>query len=128
MVVPPAAFYQKIEQAAHHIGIDNLVIREWNRNMIRSGFTDGVVREQRYDRRAIQYEQQQNKDLGYIRKHKKELTVDAFKINPDVFSNERFQDFRKALEKQGLDAYAYHPFGLVFAPEHEIARPEPLYK
>ncbi|HIG93064.1 TPA: hypothetical protein HA242_06550 [Candidatus Woesearchaeota archaeon] len=119
-----------IQDAARRIGIEEVVVREWDRNLVSSWFTNGVVREKKYDIPSKRNEQQTDKDLGYLRRDidKGTLTARSFQINSDVFSEQRYRDFYQALKKQGLEAFAYHPFGLIFASEKELPKPEPIYK
>ena len=121
--------FKKVRQAAKSTGIEDVVIHEWNPNLLQSWFTDGALGEKKYSDKNPRYNS--NIDIGYFVKENDKYNVRSFHINGFVFSDDRYKKFYAELSKRGLESHAHMEFGLIFPTEAEIKRwdnRKPLYK
>lgn len=119
--IPRNELIRRIEVAANQIGLTDLVMREWDRNLLDSWFTDGVVREKKNDNGSNHYRMYKKVDIGYLERDRVsgDYTVDSFSINPLAFSKARSEEFAKELVKQGLRPGEFSPFGGIFPDPEE---------
>ncbi len=113
---------KKIIAACKEVGIDNIIIHEWNKYSIGTRFTDGVVREEQYDTRK---DGQVAQDIAYLVDSswhpKRTYHLNLVRINYDNFSHKKGEEFHDALTKQGLQPEPYHPScGPIFPTDEMI--------
>ncbi len=130
-IIAQRELYQKIRKATRAVGIKYAVIREWDRYLMSSWFTDGCVREKQYIHSTIR--QNRAKDIGYVIRERQSgrYTIQSLLINAFVFSDDAYKRFQKALEKEGLKPTAYSHLGIIFPTKLEIKAWEnktPLYR
>ena len=131
----PQELYQRVLKATKAIGIDDVVVKEWDRNTLDSGMTDAVVRESRYNNGIDTVQQNIKTDIGYF-KFRIGKTITSFHINDRAFSDEKYAEFSEALRKEGLAPSPYYtPCGPLFYTEEDIEREKqrksennPIYK
>ncbi len=105
-------FYRKITAACKKVGINDIIIREWDRDSASARFTDGVIREQQYEIPGIV--RIPTKDIAYLvnnswHNHPPIYHVDMVHINYDNFNKKKGKQFANALRQQGLEPFSYHP-------------------
>ena len=112
---------RKVLAAAQEIGVEGLIVKEWDPNTIYSFGTCAVVREAQFDGK-LGRRSDTDLDLGYFRKKRKGYTADSFEYNHWVFTAECEERFTQALEKQGLEINAYRCLSTITVSKQEHAR------
>jgi len=115
---------RRICVTSNNIGLVDIVIREWDRNLLDSWFTDGVVRERKNDHGDNNYRMDDRIDIGYLEKNREigGYTIHSFRINPFAFAEAKSQEFVRALKSEGLIAGEFVPFGGIFPHPEEQRR------
>jgi len=99
----------KITAACQEIGINDIILKEYSPQDARSNFTEGCVRESRYDKKLWTDWQH---DILYLRDNSWHLTKPVYhasiiEVNADIFSHQKEKQFYAALQKQGLEPRTY---------------------
>jgi len=112
----------KITAACKEIGITDIVFKEYSFDDFRSNFTHGCIRQQQHDKTAWTDSQH---DILYLRDNsehpKPSYHTDIVRVNADIFSHQKEEEFYKALQKQGLSPSTYtYPCAPLFATPEMI--------
>ncbi len=112
----------KIVSAAQEVlGVEDIVVNEWDSNTIYSMGLHAVVRERRFDEELGNRDSTDN-DIGYIRKGRAGFSVASFEYNSWAFSQGVLENFLNSLEKRGLEPSRRNRLGLVYVtPADAIA-------
>lgn len=108
--------WNRVQIALERIGIDDVVMREWDPRTIDTQGTHGVARERRHDNGANVYRMDERIDIGYFERHSfdDDYTIGSFMINPLAFTPERQEELVKQLLILGVRPGDYIPGGMIF--------------
>ena len=114
--IPRKSLFDKVVFACEQIGIDDVVTREWDINILQSNGTNGCARQRNYDNGGNHYSADETIDIGYFERHSFEddYTIGSFLINPLAFTPQRQEQFEKALMRVGLSPSDFVPGGMVY--------------